>query len=144
MRRTAWLAIAVALGMNGLTSKASQALETQELAGWWIAIDDTLPKHWKSGAIMPMEEVLQINPDGRVTDRVMNFWAGSHRACLENKVCSDLPQIANARLKVTANRWSFIQVVPANARLDTPSGEALVRDLRRHRPGRTAPREPMP
>ena len=126
-RRFALLATAAILTAAGLAARPAHAVELRDVSGWWIAIDDTLPKHWKSGAIMPMEEVLQINPDGRVTDRVMNFWAGSHRACLENKVCSDLPQIANARLKVTANRWSFIQVVPANARLDTPSGEALVR-----------------
>ncbi len=69
---------------------SARAVELRDVSGWWIAIDETFPKHWKSGAIAPMEEVLQINPDGRVTDRVMNFWAGTHRACLENKVCSDL------------------------------------------------------
>src|SRR5258708_11475273 len=104
---------------------SARAVELRDVSGWWIAIDDTFPKHWKSGAIAPMEEVLQINPDGRVSDRVMNFWAGSHQACLENKVCSDLPQITNARLKVSANRWSFISVVPTNARLDTPTGDTL-------------------
>ena len=88
----------------------------RDIAGWWLAIDDTFPKHWKAGAITPMEEVLQINPDGRVTDRVMNFWAGSHRACLENKVCSDVPQIAVARVRVSGDKLNFTNVVASNAR----------------------------
>ena len=109
------------------TANTAQAVEMRDIAGWWLAIDDTFPKHWKAGAMTPMEEVLQINPDGRVTDRVMNFWAGSHRACLENKVCSDVPQIATARVRVSGDKLSFSNVVASNARLDTPSGEALVR-----------------
>jgi hypothetical protein len=127
MRRSALLATVAVLMAVGQSARPARAVELRDVSGWWIAIDDTFPKQWKSGAITPMEEVLQINPDGRVTDRVMNFWAGSHRSCLENKVCSDLPQIATAKLKVNTNRLSFIQVVPTNARLDTPTGEALVR-----------------
>src|ERR1700755_2598125 len=111
VRRSALLATAAILVAAGHPGSA-QAVELRDVSGWWIAIDDTLPKQWKSGAVTPMEEALQINPDGRGTDRVMNFWAGSHRRCFENKVCSDLPQIATARLKVNTNRLSFIQVVP--------------------------------
>src|ERR1700751_6000631 len=127
VRRAALLATTVILTAAAQPARLAQAVELRDVSGWWIAIDETFPKHWKSGAIAPMEELLQINPDGRVTDRVMNFWAGSHRTCLENKVCSVLPKVANARLKVNTNRWSFIQVVPTNAHLDTPTGEALVR-----------------
>src|SRR5215207_4679232 len=127
VRHSALLAtVAIAVAASHPIGSA-QAVELGDVSGWWISIDETFPKHWKSGAIAPMEEVLQINPDGRVSDRVMNFWAGSHLACLENKVCSDLPQIATARVKVNANRLSFINVVATNARLDTPSGDTLVR-----------------
>lgn len=127
VRRSALLAtVAIAVAASH-PIRSAQAVELSDVSGWWISIDETFPKHWKSGAIAPMEEVLQINPDGRVSDRVMNFWAGSHRACLENKVCSDLPQIATGRVKVNSNRLSFINVVATNARLDTPSGDMLVR-----------------
>src|SRR5438874_2533003 len=127
VRRAALLATAAIAMAASHPAPSAQAVELRDVSGWWIAIDETFPKHWKSGAIAPMEEVLQINPDGRVSDRVMNFWAGSNRACLENKVCSDLPQIATARIKVNANRLSFITVVATTAHLDTPSGETLVR-----------------
>ena len=119
VRRTALLAAAAILLAAG-QAKTAQAVEMRDIAGWWLAIDDTFPKHWKTGAMTPMEEVLQINPDGRVTDRVMNFWAGSHRACLENKVCSDVPQVATARVRVSGDKLSFSNVVASNARLDTP------------------------
>ncbi len=105
----------------------AHAVELRDLAGWWIAVDDTFPKHWKARSIAPMEEVLQINPDGRVTNRVMNFWAGSHQACFENKVCSDLPQISNSRLRIAGTRIGFQTTVATTARLDTNSGDALVR-----------------
>ena len=127
MRRTAWLAIAVALGMNGLTSKASQALETQELAGWWIAIDDTLPKLWKQGAIAPMEEVIQIEADGTVSDRTMNFWAGGAQACFDNKVCSDMPALAAAKVAASGNKINFTDVAPTDGRVDSVAGSLLVR-----------------
>ena len=91
MRHTAWIAIVAALGVSAVVHRPAQALEAQELTGWWIAIDDTLPKLWKQGAIAPMEEVVQIEADGAVTDRVMNFWAGGAQVCLEAKVCSDFP-----------------------------------------------------
>ena len=127
VRRTALLLTATAAFLVPGNPQPAQAVEMRDIAGWWLAIDDTFPKHWKAGAITPMEEVLQINPDGRVTDRVMNFWAGSHRACLENKVCSDVPQIAVGRVRVSGDKLNFSNVVASNARLDTPAGEALVR-----------------
>src|SRR3954470_3633630 len=126
MRRTAWVAIAVALGMGTLTQRAS-ALEQQELAGWWIAIDDTLPKLWKQGAIAPMEEVVQIDADGMVSDRVMNFWAGGAQACFDNKVCSDLPALAAAKLTVSGTKVNFTDVALSDARVDSVAGSLLVR-----------------
>jgi len=70
MRQSAWIAIVAALGMGALVPQPAHALEAQELTGWWIAIDETLPKLWKQGAVAPMEEVVQIEADGAVTDRV--------------------------------------------------------------------------
>ena len=127
MRRTAWLAIAVALGMSALADRPARAIEAQELTGWWIAIDDTLPKLWKQGAIAPMEEVVQIEADGTVSDRVMNFWAGSAQACFDNKVCADLPAMAAAKLAVAGNKVSFSEVAPTDTRVDSVAGSLLVR-----------------
>src|SRR5438045_2507621 len=104
MRQSAWIAILAALGLTALASGPAHALEAQELTGWWISIDETLPKLWKQGAVAPMEEVVQIEADGTVTDRVLNFWAGGAQACLENKVCSDFPAIAVAKLQAGGNK----------------------------------------
>jgi len=121
------LSLAAAVLAIAACAAPARALEPRELAGWWIAIDDTFPKLWQQRATAPVEEVLQINPDGRITDRAMNFWAGSHQACLEKNVCSDLPQIAVARMRLTGNRLTFFNVVVSNARLDSPEGDALIR-----------------
>src|SRR5258706_4404061 len=122
MRHTAWIAIVAALGVNALAQRPAQALEAQELTGWWIAIDDTLPKLWKQGAIAPMEEVVQIEADGAVTNRVMNFWAGGAQACLENKVCSDFPAIAVARLQASGNKVNFSDVTVSEVRVASVAG----------------------
>jgi hypothetical protein len=110
-----------------LAPSPARALQMRELAGWWIAIDDTFPKLWNRDAISAMEEVLQINLDGRVQDRMMNFWAGSPQACLDNKVCSDLPLISGSRLRVNGSRIVFANVAASNARLDAGAGDALIR-----------------
>jgi len=71
VRRTALLAMATIAVTASHPAASARAVELRDVSGWWIAIDETFPKHWKSGAIAPMEEVLQINPDGRVSDRVL-------------------------------------------------------------------------
>src|SRR3990167_7502216 len=96
VRQVVPVMIAAILVARMLAPFPARAMEAGHLAGWWIAIDDVLPTLWKQGAIAPMEEIVQINPDGSVSNRVMNFWAGSHQACFEGKVCSDMPAIAAA------------------------------------------------
>src|SRR5258708_12027078 len=103
MRQSAWIAIVAALGMGALAPRPARALEAQELTGWWIAIDETLPKLWKQGAIAPMEEGVQIEADGTVTDRVMNFWAGRAQPYLANNASTDFPATPSANLHATAN-----------------------------------------
>ena len=127
LHSAARLTLAVALAAGALAPRPAAALETSDLAGWWIALDDTLPKLWKQGAIKAMDQVLQINADGTVSDRVMNFWAGGAQACLEAKVCSDLPAMATARITVNSNRVSFSEVVATQARLDAVAGSLLIR-----------------
>ena len=130
-RRSARVAMAAILSsflaLAVFAPSAARALEPRALAGWWIAIDDTFPNLWNRHAIAPMEEVVEINLDGRVSDRVMNFWAGSPQVCIQDKVCSDLPLIAVARLSVTGNRASFVNVSASTAKLDAGTGSPLIR-----------------
>src|SRR5262245_17832838 len=125
LRSAARVAIVVALGAGTLVP--AKALESSDLVGWWIALDDTLPKLWKQGAVKAQDQVVQINADGTVSDRVMNFWAGGAQACLDGKVCSDLPALATANIAVNSNRVSFSNVVPTQARVDSVAGNLLVR-----------------
>jgi hypothetical protein len=106
-------------------SRVSRALEVAELAGWWIAVDDALPKLWMQGAIAPTEEILQIAPDGRVANRIMNLQVQD--ACSESKVCSDLAPIATAQAQTSGNHLNFTNVEPSNVRLDSVAGTLLIR-----------------
>jgi hypothetical protein len=117
----------VAMALAVIAPLPAHAIETSELTGWWIAIDDTLPKLSKLGAIATMEEVVQIDAEGRVQDRAMNFSGGGAQACLETKICSDLPAIASARLELSGNHLTFTHVVASNALLDSVAGTLLVR-----------------
>jgi hypothetical protein len=119
--------LALAAGFIAVTPPAAHAIELRELTGWWIAIDDTFPRLWQHSAIAPAEEILHINPDGRVQDRVLNFWAGSAQACLEHKVCSDLPVISTARLRIAGDKLSFHAVIPAADKVDTGNSDAAIR-----------------
>jgi hypothetical protein len=103
------------------------ALSLRELGGWWIAIDDTFPKLWQRGDIVPMEELLIVNPDGRMENRVMNFWSGSAHSCAETRVCSDAPVIASTRLTLKGDRLSMGARSPGAGRLDSGRNEALIR-----------------
>src|SRR5262245_41360826 len=125
LRSAARAAIVTALAATTLAP--AKALETSDLVGWWIALDDTLPKLWKQGAIKAQDEIVQINADGTVSNRVMNFWAGGAQACLEGKVCSDLPALSTANIAVNSNRVSFSNVAPTAVRADSVAGNLLIR-----------------
>jgi len=99
------------------------------LTGWWIAIDDTFPKFWERGEIRPLEEILIINADGRVEDRVMNFWSGDPQACAKTKVCSDLPLIATARVHVNGDRFAVSEYRPRSERIDAASSDGRIRQM---------------
>jgi hypothetical protein len=96
--------VAVALIVSAVPALA---LDQRQLAGWWIAIDETFPDLWARRGIAAMEEILMVGPDGRVEDRAMNFTAGSAKTCAETKVCGDAPLIATARAQLKGNKLNF-------------------------------------
>jgi hypothetical protein len=120
-------AFVLALALAASATRPAHALEPGDLTGWWIAIDETLPKLSRLGAIATMEEVIQIDTDGRVQDRALNFTGGDAQACLESKICSDSPAIATARVQVSGNHVNFTQVATTDAMLDSVAGTLLVR-----------------
>jgi hypothetical protein len=98
------LAASLACGLGG---EPAYAASTRELAGWWLAIDDTFPELWQRGNFAPSEELLIINRDGRVEDRLMNFWSGTPENCDKTQVCSDAPLVATARLAIKGEQLNF-------------------------------------
>ena len=126
LHRVAFAVLAViATSLAG--APAVRALDARELAGWWIAIDGTFPKLWAQHGLAPVEEILFINPDGRVQNRVLNFWAGTPQACVERNVCSDLPIATAARLRIGGDRLSFTGLTSSDARLDANGNDAPIR-----------------
>ena len=125
LRAGVWTVAAAVLALASAFSPA-RALDVSDMAGWWIAIDDSLPKYWKQGAVAPMEEIVQITPEGVVSNRVMNLSArGPH--CADGRDCSDLPAMASARVRVSGNQMEFSNIVASDARLDSIAGNLLIR-----------------
>jgi hypothetical protein len=68
-----------------------------DLAGWWLAIDDTLPGlSGKTGEAL--EELVVVTPDGVAEDRLVRFRHPSVPDCAKAKPCSDAPVVRRARL----------------------------------------------
>ena len=107
----------------------ARTLQTRDLAGWWVAVDETFPTLWRRGTIVVMEELLIVTPDGRAENRSMTFEAPSPASCAVHGLCTDAPLIATARLalkngsltvserKETTNRISFSAADPQLRRI---------------------------
>ena len=95
------------------------ALETRDLVGWWIAIDRLFPNLYVTGRVAPMEELLVIDGQGRVEDRLMMFRGVDAQWCIDRKVqCSDAPPLARARVVVAGDQLTFTEVAAAENRID--------------------------
>ena len=105
----------------------SHAATTRDLAGWWLAIDGTFPQLWRRDGIRPMEELLLINRDGRVENRVMHFDPGTAAYCAETKVCSDAPLVATARMSTKGNRLTFSKKRDGRPRFNPVTGDGTIK-----------------
>jgi hypothetical protein len=125
--RTVLAAIAAAVALS--SAAPAGAVDLQNLTGWWIAIDDTFPTLWQRGDVTAVEEVLIINPDGRIENRVMNFWSGDPESCAKMKVCSDLPVIATARVAVKGDNVAVSERKSRSERIDSARTDARIRQV---------------
>jgi hypothetical protein len=111
----------------------AQSRPQRNLAGWWISIDDTFKALWENGTIVPVEELLIIDDQGRFENRVMGFWPVDHEACRQGYACSDAPLVATGRFVVGASARSAslalsIEEHRATAtRLVSPRDDAAIR-----------------
>lgn len=102
----ACLAPAFALVAATIPPGAARAFEARDLAGWWVAVDETFPSLWRRGDIAPMEELLIVTPDGRAENRVMTFEVPNPITCAAHGLCTDAPLIATARLALTGDLFT--------------------------------------
>jgi hypothetical protein len=107
----------------------ASAAGLRDLAGWWLAIDNSFPKLWQRDDGAAVEEVLVVNADGRVEDRTMNFWSGSAETCEKTKVCADLPLAATARLAIKGDKLTVANRRAAPGRIDSAASDADIRKL---------------
>ena len=122
-------AVALAAATTLPAPSCARTLQTRDLAGWWIAVDEMFPTLWRRGTIVVMEELLIVTPDGRAENRSMTFEAPSPASCAGHGLCTDAPLIATARLalksglltvserKETTNRISFSAADPQLRRI---------------------------
>src|SRR5215471_3782324 len=102
-----------------LAMRPAVALEERDLVGWWIAIDRTFPDLYVTGRVPPMEELVVIDDQGRVEDRLMMFRGVDAQWCIDRKVqCSDAPLMARARVVVAGDQLTFTEVAAAENRID--------------------------
>jgi len=102
-----------------LAMRPAVALEERDLVGWWIAIDRTFPDLYVTGRVPPMEELVVIDDQGRVEDRLMMFRGVDAQWCIDRKVqCSDAPPMARAQVVVAGDQLTFTEVAAAENRID--------------------------
>jgi len=112
-----------------IATTPARALETRDLAGWWIAIDDTFPALWKTAGVVTMEELLIVAPDGGVQNRMMGFWIANADDCGKGGACSDAPLIAIARLALKGDVLSVTGRGEGSQVIDSPKRDPLIRRL---------------
>lgn len=112
-----------------LLAAPARSLETRDLAGWWIAIDNTFPALWNRGVIVAMEELLIVAPDGRAENRTFGFWIPSTDNCTQGYACGDAPLIATARLSLKGELLTVGERADTAQRVDSSKSDPLIRRL---------------
>jgi hypothetical protein len=128
MRRL--VAVFAAIAAAALVPVAARAIELRDLAGWWLAVDDTFPNLVQAQVVVPMEELVIVQPDGTVENRMLLFNHPDPALCASTRsLCSDAPLLAHARLTVDAHGLAFAARTEAAARIDTVETDVHIRRL---------------
>jgi hypothetical protein len=122
-----FLLTALALAMMPLSASA-QSPGTSQLAGWWISIDETgLKPLWERGVIVPMEELLIVDDQGRFENRMMGFWSIDREYCSTGGVCSDAPLVATGRFSLSAGALDVQDFRATDTRIDSARTDPDIR-----------------
>lgn len=130
------------LVLTAAGSASAQSSVPSQLAGWWIAVDNVaFPPLWRDGTIVPMEELLIIESDGRFENRMMGFYGIDPGYCAKENLCSDAPLVATGRLALSGSapatgkeqilasgsKLLFSDISTAANRIDSPRGDPTIR-----------------
>jgi len=122
--------LTLSAGMRILVpAHAARALETRDLAGWWIAIDEIFPTLWRRGDIVAMEELLVISPDGRAANRLMTLNPPNPVKCVDASYCSDAPLVVTARLTLKGDLLTVREWKPTTVRIAGDKAGPLLRRI---------------
>ena len=125
--------LAVCVGMAttivaiGSQSRSVLAAEASDLAGWWIAIDDSFVIADMRGEITAIVELLVIDAGNRVEDRMVRFDVPSLGDCLSVQLCSDAPLVGRARLAIANDTLTILERAEVPGRLDITNGDPFIR-----------------
>ena len=119
----------VAIVVASVAVPSARALDTSDLAGWWIAIDRAFPTLWERGDIVAMEELLIISPDGRAENRGMGFYAPDD--CSARRACTvtDAPLIATARLTLRGDLLTVSDRKESRGRINSEKADPAIRRI---------------
>jgi hypothetical protein len=119
----------VAIVVASVAVPSARALDTRDLAGWWIAIDRAFPTLWERGDIVAMEELLIISPDGRAENRGMGFFAPDD--CMPGEACTvtDAPLIATARLTLRGDLLTVSDRKESRGRINIKKADPALRRI---------------
>ena len=116
----------VAIVVASVAVSSARALDTSDLAGWWIAIDRAFPTLWERGDIVAMEELLIISPDGRAENRGMGFYTPD---CRPGDACTDAPLIATARLTLRGDLLTVSDRKESRGRINSEKADPAIRRI---------------
>ena len=116
----------VAIVVASVAVPSARALDTSDLAGWWIAIDRAFPTLWERGDIVAMEELLIISPDGRAENRGMGFYTPD---CRPGDACTDAPLIAAARLTLRGDLLTVSDRKESRGRINSEKADPVIRRI---------------
>ncbi len=112
-----------------LAVRPAAAIETPALVGWWMSIDATYTSLQLLGFAVPSEEMLIVNDDGGIENRLMAFYSPDDDECRSYGVCRDMPLGARARLQLTGDTLEFAERAETIETLQAAHIDPLLRPL---------------
>lgn len=101
-------AAALAIPYIAAIALCAPARAQHTLAGTWIAIDDGFPRFVAAGLLLPTEEILHVDEDGRAESRLLTITGlDTHYMCMTGWGCSDMLAVRAAQAEMQGGNLVF-------------------------------------